>query len=58
MIKIYCIACHKYRKLKNPKILYILKKTLGLSAVCSKCGNEYKNCLKENNQLEYEQLLV
>ena len=26
MIKIYCIVCYKYRKFKNPKISYILKK--------------------------------
>ena len=25
MIKIYCIVCDKYKKLKNPKIPYILK---------------------------------
>ena len=43
MIKIYCIVCDKYRKLKNPKISYIFIKTLGLSIVCSKCDYEYKN---------------
>ena len=28
MIKIYCIICSKYRKFKNPRILYILLKKI------------------------------
>ena len=31
-----------FKKLKNPKISYIFKKTLGVSIVCSKCGHDYK----------------
>ena len=42
MMKIYCSASDKYRKIKNPKI-YMLKKASGLSIVHSKCGHEYKH---------------
>ena len=49
MIKIYCIICGKYRKFKNPRILYILLKKLGLSIVRSKCGNEYQKIFKEES---------
>ena len=41
IIKIYCIVCDKSRKFKILKISYFLK-TLGISIVCSKCGNECK----------------
>ena len=34
--------CGKYRIFKNRKILYIFKKVLGPSLVCSKCRNECK----------------
>ena len=56
-MKIYCNYCDKDRKFKNPKI-YIFKKTLSLSVVCSKCGNEYKKHLKKRNQLNYYKFLV
>ena len=52
-MKIYCNVCNKYRKFKNPKTSYILKKTLDLSIVYSKRGNEYKKCLKKKIQLKY-----
>ena len=42
-----------FKKLKNPKISYIFKKTLGVSIVCSKCGHDYKKYLKKKNQLKY-----
>ena len=57
MMKIYCNYCDKDRKFKNSKI-YIFKKTLSLSVVCSKCGNEYKKHLKKRNQLNYYKFLV
>ena len=41
-MKIYCNACNKYRKFKNPKILYIFKKTLDISIVYSKKKNQLK----------------
>ena len=53
MIQTYCIVCDKYRKYKNPKILYFLKETLGLSIVPSKCGDKYKKYLKRKSKLEY-----
>ena len=52
MMKTYCIVCDKCRKFKNLKISYILKKTLGLSIVCSKCGYEYKKTFKEEESVE------
>ena len=41
MIKIYCLVYDKYRKLKNPKVLYVPKKKLGFPIVCSKCDHKY-----------------
>ena len=39
MRKVHCIKCNKRRKFKNPKISRIFNKTLVLSIVCDKCGN-------------------
>ena len=39
---IYYLVCDKYKKLKNPLISYLFKIILGLSIVCSNCGNKYK----------------
>ena len=39
MKKLYCVICGKYRKFKNPKISYVLEKTLARSIICSKCKN-------------------
>ena len=52
VIKIYCIVCNKYKQFKNPKISFIFKKTLRLSIVCSKCGNEDKKYLKKKNEMK------
>ena len=46
MIKIYCIVSGKSGKFKIPKISYIFQKTLGISVVCSKGGNEYQKTFK------------
>ena len=44
MKKLYCVICGKYRKFENPKVSYLLEKTLVLSIICSKCKNkESKN---------------
>ena len=53
--KLYCVICDKYRKFQEPKISYILEKTLVLSIIFSKCKNEeiYKKYLKDTNQLRY-----
>ena len=40
MKKSYCPICGKYKKFRNPKISYILEKTLVLYIICCKCGNE------------------
>ena len=40
--KIYCIKCNKVRKFKNPKISYILDKTLVLSTICHKYDSNNK----------------
>ena len=42
MNKIYCNVWNKYKTLKSAKISYILKKTLDLSIIYSKCGHKYK----------------
>ena len=51
-MKIYCNVCEKYRKIKNLKYHTFLKKTLGLSIICSKCGDEYKKIFKEQESIE------
>ena len=53
MIKIHGFVCDKYINFKNLKISDIFKNTLGVSAVCSKCDNEYKKYLKKNDQLKH-----
>ena len=45
MKKFYFVICGKYRKFKNPKIWYILKKTLVFSII--KCKNEEQKIFKE-----------
>ena len=48
MKKIYCAICGKYRKFKNPKISYVLKKkTLARSIICSKCKNSGEKIFKK-----------
>ena len=51
MKKFYCIIFDKYRSFKNP-ISYILKKTLVLSIIYSKCGNEDEKILKEDESIK------
>ena len=57
-MKIYCNFCNKYRKFKNPKISYFLKKSLDLSIVYSKCGHEYKKIFKEEDLIEILKILI
>ena len=53
MKKIYWIKCIKYRKFKNPKILYIFDKTLVLSIICGKCSAVImKKVFKEDESIE------
>ena len=51
MRKVISVICGKYTKFEKPKILYILKETLVLSIICSKCENGDKKYFKKNNQL-------
>ena len=57
MKKLYCIICGKYRKFENPKISYILEKTLALSVICSKWENEYEEIYKEEESIEISKIL-
>ena len=47
--KVYCVICGKYRKFNNPKISYIIEKTLFLSIICSECENEDEKIFKEES---------
>ena len=53
MKKLYFVICGTYRKFENPKISYILEKTLVISIICSKCKNEDEKYLKKKNQVRY-----
>ena len=55
MKNVYFIKYNKYREIKNPKISYILRKTLILSINCDKCGS---NQLSKKDQLRYYKFLV
>ena len=57
MKKLYCIICDKWTKLKNPKISYIFEKTLVLSIICSKCGNEDEKIFNKEESIEILNLL-
>ena len=49
MKKLYCVICGKYRKFENPKISYIVEKTLVLSIISSKCKNKNRKIFKEES---------
>ena len=50
--KLCCVICGKYKKFKNPKISYIVEKTLVLSIICSKCKNEDGKIFREEESIE------
>ena len=50
--KLCCVICGKYKKFKNPKISYIVEKTLVLSIICSKCKNEDEKIFREEKSIE------
>ena len=54
MKKIYYIFCGKYKKLK---ISYILKITLVLSIICSKCGSKDETIFKKVESIEILKIL-
>ena len=53
MKKLYCVICGKYRKFKNPKIPYILEKTLIFVLFAVSVKMKMKKYLKKKNQLRY-----
>ena len=57
MKKLYCVISRKYRKFREPKILYLLEKTLVLSIICSKCKNEDEKIFKEEESIEILKIL-
>ena len=52
MKKIYCVVCGKFKKFKNPKLSYILQKTLVLSIICSKCDSKDEKIFKEEQSIK------
>ena len=52
MKNIYCIVCGKYKKIKNPKISYILEQELVLSIIYIKCGSKEEKILKEEESIK------
>ena len=57
MRKIYCINCRKYKEFKKPKVSYIFCKTLLLSSICNKCGNEVEKIFEEEESIEILKIL-
>ena len=57
MKKIYFVVCGYHRQLKKPKILYIFKKTLVLSIICSKCKNQDEKIFKKEESIEMLEIL-
>ena len=55
--KVYCVTFGKYIKFKNPKILYIFEKSLVISIICSKCGNEDEKIVKDEESTEVLEIL-
>ena len=57
MKKINCVIFDKCRNFKNPKISYIFEKTLVLSIICSKFGNDDEKIFKEEESVEILKIL-
>ena len=47
----FAINIENFKTLRNPKILYLFKKTLDLSIVYGKCGHEYKKIFTEEKSI-------
>ena len=47
MKKSITLSEKKYRKTKNPEILYLFYKTVAISVICGKCQNKHKRIFKE-----------
>ena len=55
MKKAYSVVCNIYKKLKNPKISYILEKNISslyYLLICSKCGSKYEKIFKEEESIK------
>ena len=52
MKTLYCVE-----KFQKPKISYILKKSLVLSIICSKCKNDDEKIFKEEESIEILKVL-
>ena len=57
MKKLYCVICRKYRKFENPKLFYVLEKTLLLYIIWIKCKNEDEKIFKEEDSTEILEIL-
>ena len=55
--KIFRVIRVTYRKLKDPKIPYILEKTSVLSIICSECENKDDKRFKEEESIEILKIL-
>ena len=53
-----CVICGKYRKFKNLKMSRIFGKTLFLSLIYCKYGNEDEKILKKEESIEIQKILV
>ena len=55
MKKAYSVVCNKYKKIKNPKISYILEKNISslyYLLIYSKCGSKYEKIFKEEESIK------
>ena len=57
MKKFYCVVCGKHKEFKNPKISYILEKTLVLSIICSKCSSKDEKILEKEESVKILKLI-
>ena len=57
MKKLYYVICGKYKNFEKPKVSYMLEKTLVLSTICSKCKNEDKKIVKEEETIEISKII-
>ena len=49
----YCLACRKYTKNNNPKIVRNRQNRLMIQSNCANCGNKNLDLLKNSKQWEY-----
>ena len=49
--KIFWVECNKFRKFVNPKVFYIIDKTLILIIICSKCDKNNVRIFKEEESI-------